>query len=160
MASAAKRRTSPSFSAGGGLGRAQHLGEEPRRAHGAAGEHHGRGAAVQQPQRRLPAVHVAGGDDGDGQLGGERERHRVVGVAAVELRRRARVDADGGRAGGDEPGRREAPELVAVPQPRADLHGDRDAAPRRGVLHGLDHGGDDAGGAVRLGEQRRARRRS
>ncbi len=155
MTSAAKRRTSASFSAGAGSAAPSTCGEEPRRAHGAAREHDGRGAAVQQPQRRVPAVHVAGGDHGDGQLGGERERHRVVGVAFVELRRRARVDADGGRAGGDEPGRREAPELVAVPQPRADLHGDGDAAPLRGVVHGLHHGGDDAGGALGLGEQRR-----
>ena len=48
------------------------------------------------------------------------------------------------------------PSLVAVAQPRADLDGDRDAAPRRGVLHGRDDRGHDAGGAVGLREQRRA----
>ena len=80
---------------------------------------------------------------------------RVVGAAAVKLRRRPRVDAHGGCAGGDEPGRQSAPELVAVAQPERILT--VTGTPRPGAAPPpRHHGGDDGGGAVRLREQRRA----
>ena len=136
-ASAAKRRTSASFSAGGGCGRRR---ASRRTATGAptacAGEHHRGGAAVEQREGRRAAVHVAGGDHGDGQLGGEGERDARGRRGRGRAGRRARVDADGGGAGGDEAGRRAAPRLVAVAQPGADLDRDRHAAPGDGVDHG------------------------
>ena len=125
--------------------------EEPRATDGVAGEHDGGRAGVEQGEGGRAAVDVAGGDDGDGQLGRQGRRDAVVGAAAVELGRRARVDADGGCAGGDEAGRQPAPRLVALAQPGADL--DRDRHARR---HGGDHGAHDGLRRLRRAEQRRA----
>ena len=137
------------------LSGAEHLGEQPRRAHGAAGEHHSRGAAVQQPQRRVPPVHVAGGDHRHGQRRRERERHRVVGKPAVQLRRRARVDADRRGPRLDQPRRERRPETVARAQAGPDLDGHGHRPARRSLAGRAHHGGDDGGGEVRLRQQRR-----
>ena len=142
------------------LGRAQHLGEEPRRAHGAARQHHGRGAAVQQPRAPPP--------------GRPRRRRRSRGRAA---RRRARTSPRGRRgrgraappcAGGcrRRPRRRRR---AAAPRRRPSSSPSRSPAriftvtgtPRPGAAPPRPHDrGDDAGGAVRLAPAAPRRRRS
>jgi hypothetical protein len=112
------------------------------------GERHARGAGLEHCCDGRGAVQVARRHHRHRQLGGQRRRERVVGAAAIQLGGRARVEEDGGRAGGDEAGRQPAPRLVALPQTGAQL--DRDGDLR---ADGVDHGADDALRARRVAEQ-------
>ena len=125
----------------------EQLGEQPRVAQGAAGEHD-RGAArvLEHPAHVVAPVHAAGDDHGDRevlhQLGGEVVVRRAL-VAHLDV---ARVECDAGHAGllGQAPGDGDAL--------GAQLDRDGQAGP-------LARGARDRDRGVRVLEQRRARAR-